>query len=34
MFWKERGVEVKSEQMSLEYFAEDRKLICCPDIGG
>ena len=26
-------VKVKSEQMSLEYFAEDSKWFCCPDIG-
>ena len=27
------GVEVKSEQLSLEYSAEDRERLCCPDVG-
>ena len=27
------GVEVKSEQVSLESFAEDRERLCCPDVG-
>ena len=27
------GVEVKSEQVSLESFIEDGKWLCCPDFG-
>ena len=27
------GVEVKSEQLNLESFAEDGEWFCCPDIG-
>ena len=27
------GVGVKSEQMSLEYFAEDGEWFCCPKVG-